>query len=80
MNKIFEIEVNIMGDVTPTVVQVLYSEKTEEYELGFVTENENPKVKFSDDGKIVQTAGTPLDSNTLHHVSEEIKKTTNHQN
>lgn len=75
MNRIFEISIHVMGDVTPTVVQVFYSKDKDEYELGFSTATENPKVTFFEDGKIVQTVGTPLDSNTLHNVSEEIKKT-----
>lgn len=84
MNKIFEINIHVMGDVAPTVVQVFYSKKNEEYELGFLktgsespTESENPRVKFSEDRKIVQTAGTPLDSNTLHSISEELIKVMN---
>lgn len=78
MNKIFEITIHVMGDVAPTVVQVFYSKKNEEYELGFLkTESENPKVKFSEDRKIVQTAGTPLDSNTLHSISEQLIKVMN---
>lgn len=78
MNRIFEISIHIMGDVSPKLVQVFYSKKNDEYELGFTkTAIENPKVKFSEDGKIVQTAGTPLDSNTLHNVSEQIKKENN---
>lgn len=77
MSKIFEIEIHIMGDVSPTLTQVLYSQESNDYELNFINEIENPKVTFSEDGKLVQTAGTPLDSNTLHHISEELKKTTN---
>ena len=64
-----------MGNIAATTVQVIYSKNTNDYELDFVNENENPKFKFNADNKIVQTAGTPLDSNTIHHVSEEIKKT-----
>lgn len=78
MNRIFEITIHVMGDVTPKVVQVFYSKKNDEYELGFSKSvDENPRVKFSEDGKVVQTAGTPLDSNTLHDVSEQIKMALN---
>ena len=77
MNRIFEITIHVMGDVTPTVVQVFYSKKNQEYELGFLKNQENPKVKFTEDGKIVQTAGLPLDSNTLHDISEQIKTAIN---
>nr|WP_294899329.1 hypothetical protein [uncultured Pedobacter sp.] len=78
MNRIFEITIHMMGDISPTMVQVFYSKKNDEYELGFAkTESENPRVKFSEDGEILQTAGTPLDSNTLHNVSEQIKETLN---
>lgn len=74
MNKIFEINIHIMGDVSPTPIQVLYSANKREYELGFVNEKVNPRIKFSEDGKVVQTAGTPLDSNTLHDISQQIKE------
>ncbi len=77
MNRIFEITIHVMGDVAPTVVQVFYSKQNQEYELGFLKETENPRVKFTEDGKIVQTFGIPLDSNTLHSVSEQIKITMN---
>ncbi|WP_017259150.1 hypothetical protein [Pedobacter arcticus] len=77
MNRIFEISIHIMGDTEPKEVQVFYSANSQEYELGFLKETENPRVKFSEDGKIVQTAGTPLDSNTLHDVSEQIKNVIN---
>lgn len=77
MNRIFEITIHIMGDVAPTVVQVFYSKQNQEYELGFLKGTDNPKVKFTEDKKIVQTAGTPLDSNTLHDISEQIQKTIN---
>lgn len=83
MNKIFEITIHVMGDVSPTVVQVFFSKKDQEYELGLNYEpslnqqRENPKVKFNENGDIYQTAGTPLDSNTLHDVSEQIKKVIN---
>lgn len=66
-----------MGDVSAKEIQVFYSASKEEYELGFLKERENPRVKFTEDGKIVQTLGTPLDSNTLHDVSEQIKNVIN---
>lgn len=80
MNKIFEITVHVMGDVSPKVVQVFFSKKDQEYELGLNYEpglnlqKENPRVKFNNKGDIYQTAGTPLDSNTLRDISEQIKE------
>ncbi|HEX7367265.1 MAG TPA: hypothetical protein VF273_09220 [Pelobium sp.] len=74
MNRIFEIAIHPVGDPTPKLVQVFYVKRNDEYELGLSkVESENPRITFKD-GKIVQTAGTPLDSNTLRHVSEQIKK------
>ena len=77
MNSTFQISTHIMGDVSATPLQVEFLSETEEYEIIFPEEKEKVRVKFSDEGNIVQTYGTPLDSNTIHHLSEEIKK---HQN
>lgn len=70
----FDIKINKMGDVHPTLAKVSLHEDHQEYDIIFADNNELVKVKFSDCGDIVQTFGTPLDSNTLHHISEEIKK------
>jgi hypothetical protein len=77
MNTTFEIQINIMGDVSLTPVIVQFSEETKEYELSFPNQEDKIRVTFSDEGYIVQTYGIPLDSNTIYHISEELKKNKN---
>jgi hypothetical protein len=63
-----------MGDVKSETAQVTQLEKNpKEFEIILPNGEHAVSIKFSDNGDLVQTAGIPLDSNTLHSISESIK-------
>lgn len=74
MRRSFDIAINIMGDVDDKIVKVDQEENSDEFEVTMPDGVQHVAVKFSDAGDLVQTYGTPLDSNTLHSMSEGIKK------
>ena len=73
MTKLFDISINIMGDVKPRTAKVNRSENSNNYDITLPDGNQIA-ITFSENDELVQTAGIPLDSNTLHSISEAIKK------
>ncbi|MBC7652840.1 MAG: hypothetical protein H7098_00035 [Oligoflexus sp.] len=73
MNKTFDISINIMGDLKSRIAQVNKSENSNNFDITLPDGNQIA-IKFSENGELVQTIGIPLDSNTLHSISEAIKK------
>lgn len=61
-----------MGDVENKTAKVELNKNGEEYNI-IMPDGDLIEIKFSAAGDLVQTKGTPLDSNTLHSISEEIK-------
>ncbi len=74
MEKKIILSVNVMGSMTATEIPVTYLSELDEYEFHLRHEEENIRIKFSSGGQVVQTRGTPLDGNTLHDISYQIKK------
>ncbi len=72
MNKAFDIFIYIMGDVKAKIAHVTQSEDSNIFNITLPNYHKIA-IKFSDNGELVQTTGTPLDSNTLHSISEAIK-------
>ena len=75
MNKAFDISINIMGDLKSRIAKVNQNENSNNFNITLPNGNQIA-IKFSENGELVQTSGIPLDSNTLHSISEEIKKLT----
>ncbi|MFC5283054.1 hypothetical protein [Pedobacter alpinus] len=73
METFFEITIHLMGDVKPTKAHVAYIKDINEFEINIADKEEKIRVKLFDNGSLVQTVGTPLDSNTMHHINDEIK-------
>ncbi|OAQ39565.1 hypothetical protein A5893_08195 [Pedobacter psychrophilus] len=61
-----------MGDLEAKAAMVNLNEITNSYDI-LLPDDHQISIKFSENGELVQTVGTPLDSNTLHSISEAIK-------
>ncbi|MBK0382538.1 hypothetical protein I5M32_06140 [Pedobacter sp. SD-b] len=74
MKKTFDISIHKMGDVKSQIANVSQQENSDDFDIILPDKTQKIAVKFSKNGELVQTEGTPLDSNTLHSISEGIKK------
>lgn len=70
MEQTYHINIHIMGDLQPQMAKVKQVEKHFHIEMPYQHE---VVVTFSPNLELVQTEGTPLDSNTLHSISEALK-------
>lgn len=61
-----------MGDVDEKNAKVEVSTNNE-YRIT-MPDGDLVSIEFSTSGDLVQTKGTPLDSNTLHSISEKVKR------
>jgi hypothetical protein len=77
MENSFEIIINIMGDPEDKTALVNKLSGNEEYEITMPDGEQQLSMKKKGENW-VQTSGTPLDSNTIHSITEALNKLQHH--